>query len=206
MSPYDAPPEYYDAMGTVFSSAKDWLGGNNPLGNLDAWWKQPEYMPPFTEEQIEEMYEEYLVRSEQEIRTIVSQNYKPAGGEPVARLANLQSAWKASARNYFAALGSRDVGPYGNAASAQGAPNLVSVDELCTYSSTRLDSYVNGLFGERSFGDVLSETPIVKRMVYGVVLSTLGDAQEYVCLNTGPSLQSVRIEKNTLETLIKPNE
>jgi len=206
MSPYDAPPEYYDAMGTVFSSAKDWLGGNNPLGNLDAWSKQPEYMPPFTEEQIEEMYEEYLVRSEQEIRTIVSQNYKPAGGEPVARLANLQSAWKASARNYFAALGSRDVGPYGNAASAQGAPNLVSVDELCTYSSTRLDSYVNGLFGERSFGDVLSETPIVKRMVYGVVLSTLGDAQEYVCLNTGPSLQSVRIEKNTLETLIKPNE
>ena len=211
INPSTAPEDYFTSLRQLFRDARE-ANFISLLNVQDEWWADNAYAASEIDAEDNE-YEKLLrlknILTEGDIRDItVGQNGPRLGSDDklVAKLKRMRIDAQNSAADRVLQLAQE--GFYTRARARQ-VPELVSIDELCTFGKVRLDNYVSNILGlpplespEAWYG----EREIVRFIVKTLALTSLQETINYICDNTGPSLEAVREEKNTLETLINPNE
>lgn len=206
IDPAQAPEDYFTSLRQLFDDAAD--AARVRVRDVNAWWFGAEYQT-VEDDEYDRLFRLNSFLDQQTINQIIAQNEPRlfSDDELVAKLVNL----KRNAENFAVRrVESLSVDEFGNPVTIYNRNNLniVSIDQLCTYGKRRLDRYIANILGVTPLDDIdtWAGGEIHKRIVLGVALNRLEQAINYICNNTGPSLESVREEKNTLETLINPNE
>ena len=178
------------------------------IRDFNAWWLDASYQT-VEDDEYESLFRLHNILTVGEINTIIAQDGPRLLSDDglVAKLVNLKRGAAITARRRLESL---SVDEFGVAVQIynRDTPGITSVDQICTFGKRRLDRYIANILGVDALDDpnFWAGGEIHKRIVLGTALNKLEETINYLCENTGPSLESVREEKNILETLINPNE
>ena len=213
INPSTAPEDYFTSLRQIFLDARNANFQSLFAAGLDTdWWAQEDYAPSeisSEDNEFEQLLRLKNILTDQDIRQITEGQNGPrlmSDDKLVAKLRQMNISAENKAADYVGLLFQEGV--YTRERARQ-APELVSIDELCTYGKVRLDNYISDITGEPPLESVeawYGEREIVRFIVKTRALTRLQKTINYICDNTGPSLEAVREEKKTLETLINPNE